>query len=270
VTPANATNKTVTWSIASGTEKASINSTGLITALDNGTSTARATANDGSGVYGTLMITITNQSVPGTGIIFNPNLTYGSVSDIDGNLYKTIQIGTQTWMAENLKYLPSVNPSSSGSQSSARYYVYGYQGTNVSEAKVTANYQTYGVLYNLPAALNGCPTGWHLPTSTELAALTTYLGGESVAGGKLKEINTGHWTAPNTGATNESGYTALPSGVRLIDGTFSALGTDCHYWSSSPVNTSTNWGRDLIYNNANFPPNDFNKDHGLSVRCIKD
>jgi len=189
----------------------------------------------------------------------------------DGHIYKYVTIGTQTWMAENLAYLPSVNPSSSGSSSSARYYVNGYQGTNVTDAKATSNYQIYGVLYNWPAANNSCPTGWHLPSSTEFTTLATYLGGDNIAGGKIKEAGTTHWNSPNTGATNETKFTALPGGVRLKDGTFADIGITSHYWSSTLINSwPTYWGRDLIYNNSNFISNDFNSDHGLSVRCIKD
>jgi uncharacterized protein (TIGR02145 family) len=190
--------------------------------------------------------------------------------DNEGNTYRTVKISSQWWMAENLAYLPSVNPSSSGSSSSARYYVNGYQGTNIANAKATSNYQTYGVLYNWPAANNGCPTGWHLPSSTEFTTLATYLGGDNVAGGKLKEAGTLYWNSPNTGATNETGFTALPGGVRLKDGTFADIGITSHYWSSTLINSwPTYWGRDFIYTDSKFLPNDFNSDHGLSVRCIK-
>lgn len=188
----------------------------------------------------------------------------------DGHIYKYVNIGTQTWMAENLAYLPSVTPSSSGSTSGVRYYVNGFQGTNVSDAKATPNYQTYGVLYNWPAANNGCPSGWHLPSNSEFATLANYLGGDNLAGGKLKEAGTTHWNSPNTGATNETGFTALPGGVRLVDGTFGGPGLTSYLWSSTLINTyPTYYGRDFIYNSASFPPNDFNADHGLSVRCIK-
>lgn len=188
----------------------------------------------------------------------------------DGHTYKYVTIGTQTWMAENLAYLPSVNPSSSESTSGPRYYVNGYQGTIVADAKATSNYQTYGVLYNWPAANSGCPSGWHLPSNSEFATLANYLGGDNIAGGKLKEDGITHWNTPNTGATNETGFTALPGGVRLLDGTFGGLGLSSYLWSSTLINAyPTYYGRDFIYNNASFPPNDFNADHGLSVRCIK-
>lgn len=146
----------------------------------------------------------------------------------DGNVYKTIQIGNQIWMAENLKYLPSVVGYETGSVTYPYYYVYGYNGTNISDAKATENYATYGVLYNWSAVMGGamnsnnnpsgvrgvCPEGWHVPSEAEWTELTDFLGGEVVAGGKLKETGTEHWKTPNKGATNETGFTALAGGMR--------------------------------------------------------
>ena len=121
----------------------------------------------------------------------------------DSQIYQYKTIGTQVWMTENLAYLPSVVGPGTGSNSTAYYYVYGYDGTDVDAAKATSNYTTYGVLYNWPAAMSGaasssadpsgvqgiCPTGWHLPSDAEWTTLTDYLEGESVAGGKMKEAD---------------------------------------------------------------------------------
>src|SRR5574344_844768 len=170
-----------------------------------------------------------------------PEPTSGTFTDDrDNKVYKWVKIGDQVWMAENLAYLPSVNMVADGSEDAAGsyYYVYGYDGTNVAEAKATDNYATYGVLYNWTAAMNGeassttnpsgiqgvCPAGWHLPSDAEWTELTDYLGGASVAGGKLKETGTTHWNSPNTGATNETGFTALPGCYRYGDGTFGYVG----------------------------------------------
>ena len=87
--------------------------------------------------------------------------------DADGKTYKTVKIGNQWWMAENLAYLPSVGPYDIQSVINPMYYVYDYLGTNVNEAKATENYRTYGVLYNWPAAKSACPIGWHLPSDEE-------------------------------------------------------------------------------------------------------
>jgi len=187
-------------------------------------------------------------------------------------------------MAENLAYLPSVSPSSNGSETTPYYYVYGYQGTSVTTAKATNNYQTYGVLYNWPAAMAGeassnsvpsgvqgvCPTGWHLPSDAEWTVLTSFLGGESVAGGKMKEAGTTHWDSPNTGANNSSGFTALPAGSRYGNGSFGLLGYNALFWSSTEYYSSGAWSRYLYYDYANVGRYGSYKSSGFSCRCLKD
>jgi len=185
----------------------------------------------------------------------------------DGHVYKIIKINTQTWMAENLAYLPSVSQSSNGSDSSPYYYVYGYEGSIVSEAKATANYGTYGVLYNWPAALTACPSGWHSPTDAEWTILTDYLA--SSAGGLMKETGTTHWVSPNTGATNASGFTALPGGSRDSYGGFYSLGDIAHFWSASENGTSYAWNRDLDSGTAGVWRNSPYRSYGCSVRCLQ-
>jgi len=187
----------------------------------------------------------------------------------DDNGYETVQIGNQCWMKENLAYLPNVSPSSNGSETESYYYVYDYQGTNIAEAKVTSNYQTYGVLYNWPASLTICPAGWHLPTDDEWTVLTDYLGDTMVAGGKMKETGTVHWDRPNQGATNSSGFTGLPGGNRA-SGSFGGQGGHGQWWSSSQDGASDAWYRYLYYYIDfvfRFSPN---KSIGLSVRCLRD
>src|SRR5574344_648159 len=174
-------------------------------------------------------------------IFYKPTIeetTSGTFTDSrDGNEYNWAQRGNQVWMLENIKYLPSVVGPETGSQTTPHYYVYGYDGTNVTDAKATANYNTYGVLYNWPAVNTGklCPTGWHLPSDAEWTELTDYLGGTIDAGGKLKETGTieagtGLWYDPNTGATNETGFTALPGGDRRGSGTFLYIGDNGYWW----------------------------------------
>jgi uncharacterized protein (TIGR02145 family) len=210
-------------------------------------------------------------------IFYKPTIeetTSGTFIDSrDGNEYNWVQIGDQVWMAENLAYLPSVNMVADGSEDAAGsyYYVYGYDGTNVAEAKATDNYATYGVLYNWTAAMNACPDGWHLPSDAEWTELTDYLGGESVAGGKLKETGTTHWASPNTGATNETGFTALPGGFRNINGTFNLVGYAGYWWSATEDNATYAWDRVMTYaasSNVNRSSN--NKEVGFSVRCVRD
>ena len=211
-------------------------------------------------------------------------LNNGFTDPRDNNHYNVVKIGNQIWMVENLKYLPSVVGPETGSQTTPHYYVYGYNGTNVTDAKATANYNTYGVLYNWPAAMNGaassttnpsgvqgvCPDGWHLPSDAEWTELTDYLGGTSDAGGKLKETGTTHWASPNTGATNETGFTALPGGCRYDNGTFSNIGNYGYWWSATEYSTDYAWYRLMSYSYSNVNRYDYSKELGFSVRCLRD
>jgi len=217
-------------------------------------------------------------SVTSLGIIFNPDLTYGSVTDIDGNVYKTILIGSQTWMAENLKTTKYRNGNLIGTTTYATLdisnattyptpkYQWAYAGNE-------SNVATYGRLYTWYAAtdsLNVCPTGWHLPTDTEWKILTNHLGGESAAGGKLKETGTTHWLSPNTGATNTSGFTALPGGYRNVDGAFTSIGYTGYWWSSTEYPAYGAWRRYMTYDSSNVSGYLNLEAYGFSVRCVKD
>ncbi len=188
----------------------------------------------------------------------------------DGKVYKTVTIGTQVWMAENLRYLPSVVGPGTGSNTTAYYYVYGYDGTDVTAAKATSNYATYGALYNWTAAQTSCPTGWHLPSDAEWIELTDYLGGTNNAGGKLKEIGTTHWGSPNTGATNETGFTALPGGNRTNNGTFIFIGGSGAWWSASESSAARAWYRGMASNYSGVYRYGYGKELGFSVRCVRD
>ena len=223
-------------------------------------------------------------------IFYKPTIeetTSGTFIDSrDGNEYNWVQIGDQVWMAENLAYLPSVNMVADGSEDAAGsyYYVYGYDGTNVTDAKATANYTTYGVLYNWTAAMDGetssttnpsgiqgvCPTGWHLPSDAEWTELTEYLGGTSDAGGKLKETGTTHWNSPNTGATNETGFTALPGGYRIDNDSSGDIGYYGFWWSATGSNAADAWFRYMDYSNSSVSRSNYFKEVGFSVRCVRD
>jgi uncharacterized protein (TIGR02145 family) len=206
----------------------------------------------------------------------------------DDHEYKWVKIGEQVWMAENLAYLPNVSPSSDWSGTEGLYYVYGYEGSVVSEAKTTFNYATYGVLYNWPAAMSGaagsdanpsgvkgiCPDGWHLPSYAEWTDLINYLGGESTAGGALKEAGLEHWASPNTGATNISGFTGLPGGSAYKIGedylSFQRLGSYGFWWTTYESGVDNAFILGLQFDEASIiEPNDF-KSAGNSVRCVKD
>jgi uncharacterized protein (TIGR02145 family) len=177
----------------------------------------------------------------------------GNVADSrDGKIYKTVQIESQTWMAENLNF--KTNES----------WCYKYDSSKCA---------IYGRLYTWDAAKNACPSGWHLPSYDEWITLVNNLGGEKVAGGKMKESGTSHWTSPNKGATNTSGFNALPGGYRNYEiGIFMYIGYNADWWSSSEINSVYALGLGLnkysgSMNNGTDPS--FKKE-GLSIRCLKD
>ncbi|NLB63541.1 MAG: hypothetical protein GX801_05465 [Fibrobacter sp.] len=183
----------------------------------------------------------------------------------DGTIYKYVQIGDQVWMAENLRYLPSLNGIDTSS-TEPKYYVYGYNGTDVSAAKATENYQTYGALYNWPAALKACPVGWHLPTDAEWTALEDYVGGSSTAGEKLKA--TSGWR-DNGNGTDEYGFWALPGGY-FYSGLFFSVSSGGYWWSASEYDASYAYLRGMVYSYDYMPSGYYSKGYGFSVRCVKD
>jgi uncharacterized protein (TIGR02145 family) len=197
----------------------------------------------------------------------------GSFTDPrDGNVYKTVTIGKQVWMAENLRYVPSIVGPRTGSRTTAYYYIYDCDGTSVS-VKAAEIYATYGVLYNLTAALSACPPGWHLPSNDEWAQLSDYLG--NGAGGKLKttgtiESETGLWHSPNTGATNNKGFSALPGGIRDNDGTFKLIGSLGTWWCADKSSAGISFFWLMGYNHDVLDKGLHYQDLGLSVRCVRD
>jgi len=188
----------------------------------------------------------------------------------DGNLYGWVKIDNQIWMAENLRYLPSVSAPNVSSNNKAYYYVYDYNGTDVNAAIASANYTTYGVLYNWTAACVSCPTGWHLPSDEEWTALTDFVVERSGDGGKLKETGTTHWNSPNIGATNETGFTALPGGIRLANARYWKIGSSGYWWSATEYNVAFALDRVIHHSNTHVSKVCRDKNLGLSVRCIKD
>jgi len=237
-------------------------SSNLIGLLANKTYYVRAYATNSSGTgYG-------------NGISFTTVPIY-KVYDIEGNAYDTIQIDSQVWMKQNLKTTLYNNGAT---------IAYPDNNNSVWQNNITgayawynnneANYKnTYGALYNWYAVNIGnlCPTGWHVPTAAEWTILVNYLGGSSIAGGKLKATTL--WESPNLGATNSTGFTALPGGYRNNDGLFSTfenIGFSGYFWSSSESNSTNAMLRNMYYY-ANFVnESSKNKATGISVRCLKD
>jgi uncharacterized protein (TIGR02145 family) len=185
----------------------------------------------------------------------------------DGNVYKYVKIGNQVWMAENLRYLPSIVGPDTDSKTTPYYYVYGYNGSDVNAAKATANYATYGVLYNWTAACNSCPAGWHLPSDAEWKELIDNLGEASVAGSKLKSIS--GWSSDGNG-TDEYGFTALPGGYRHGSGAFTSIGDQGYWWSATDNGPNYAWSRDLISTTSYVYRSLNNLELGSSVRCVRD
>lgn len=209
-----------------------------------------------------------------------PGITF--TDSRDGTVYRTTTIGDQVWMAENLRYLPSVVGPATGSETNPYYYVYDYDGTNVTDAKATDDYKTYGVLYNFPAAMAGspysstnpsgvqgvCPAGWHLPSNDEWVELMNYVG--TASGEKLKETGTAHWSSPNTDATNETGFTALPGGFRHNNQTFINIGTNGYWWTTTNSGNNRAGSRVMSYDSSDVTFSSNMRDLAFSVRCVQD
>jgi uncharacterized protein (TIGR02145 family) len=167
----------------------------------------------------------------------------------DAQVYKWVKIGSQIWMAENLNYGKN------------RYNC--YKG-------LTANCDVYGKIYPWKKAKKACPLGWHIPDDSEWVILTDYLGGESNAGGKMKDVSTDYWEAPNAGATNSSGFCALPGGFRNEVGECHFKGQAAYFWTSSEADIFYKWVRLIINGESSVSRTTLNFKNSLSIRCLKD
>ncbi len=214
--------------------------------------------------------------------VFPPLYTMGSgVTDIDGNFYPSIIINGQEWMQKNLavsKYrnedpiLTGLDNPTWGATGAGAYCIFNND---------SANNNTYGKLYNWYAVNDSrglCPTGWHVPSDAEWTTLINYLdlnqnpsalgAQSSVAGGKMK--STTGWTSPNTGATNESGFSGFPGGYRFNDGAYNNIGNSGNWWSSTEASSGAAWHRGLLYSYSTVGRVSLIKQNGFSVRCVKD
>ncbi|MFM2155720.1 MAG: hypothetical protein RL516_469 [Bacteroidota bacterium] len=198
----------------------------------------------------------------------------GTMNDFDGNFYKTVTIGNQTWMAENLR--------------TTHYKLGGYIATGLNNYywntattpaytswdNDTAGDYVYGKLYNWyavtdPAGL--CPVGWRVPNDSDWVELIDALGGQTVAGGYLKETGYSHWDFPNTGSNNLTGFNALPAGTRIVAGTYSGRRTTGLWWSSTDAGMSGSYGSavNMRFDNSESNISSWDRRYGMSVRCIK-
>jgi uncharacterized protein (TIGR02145 family) len=203
----------------------------------------------------------------------------------DQHEYKWVTIGTQTWMAENLAWLPAVSPPLAGSDTLPFYYVYGFEGSSTDEARNWEYFDDYGVFYNWPAAMNGsegsdlspsgvrgvCPEGWHLPSDTEWDILVYYLGGEYTAGQKMKSRRGwNRYEGASGNGDNSSGFNGLPAGSRHNGGGFYELGYNALFWTSTGYGENSVWYRYLGYFHNGVYRYFTNKRYGFSVRCVRD
>jgi uncharacterized protein (TIGR02145 family) len=222
-------------------------------------------------------------------IIFNQaglsSFTCGTstITDIDGNTYNTISIGSQCWMRANLKTTKYLDNTAIQNVTSNTEWSTLTTGAYCNYKNTPSNGTTYGKLYNWYAVTskhNICPTGWHVPSNAEWNILENYLdntidttaigwAGTDI-GGKLKETGTTHWNSPNTSATNSSGFSALPGGTRFDDGSFNFIGNFGLFWTATAYNTGTAWERFLGYRDSQISPSSSIKTGGFSIRCVRD
>jgi uncharacterized protein (TIGR02145 family) len=198
---------------------------------------------------------------------------YGTVNDIEGNRYKTVKIGSQTWMTENLRttryndstIIRVIEENDAWAAQSAPACCW-YKNSE------EAFKSMYGTIYNWYAVNTGklCPVGWHVPSKAEWDLLEEFLGGSATAGGILKETGDEFWQTPNTGATNQYRFSALPGGLRYLDGEFRDFGFGGYWWSSTELNEDRAYFRHIFYQDGSFFSFDNEKRNGFYVRCIKD
>jgi uncharacterized protein (TIGR02145 family) len=219
------------------------------------------------------ILIILSGSVKKDGFLNMPKTTNETVTDVDGNVYNTITIGSQVWLVENLKVthyrngdpISIVTDSSSWSSLTSGAYC-NYQNNE-------SNSTTYGRLYNYNAVIdnrNIAPVGYHVPSKEEWATLISTLGGESEAINKMKEVGTSHWSSPNTGVDNSSGFTALPGGGRNYNASFDLLGSYASWWSVTNDDVANAWFLYLYSGRTDAHLTNGDKLSGMSVRCIKD
>ncbi|MBS1686362.1 MAG: retroviral-like aspartic protease family protein [Bacteroidetes bacterium] len=217
-----------------------------------------------------------NNLIQPTQVVTQKSKPSFKVTDIDGNLYDTVKIGMQYWLKQNLATThfndgtPILQIESAiewneifNSQSAISVYSHCMGEENMAP--------TYGYLYNWYATTDYrgiCPTGWHIPSDAEFSRLAVILGGDAVAGGKLKSIAL--WQPPNSNASNSSGFSAIPAGYRFYDGDFVGIGKYASFWTSTQESKNGAWYCDVRYNESSIHHLPYSVYSGHSIRCIKD
>lgn len=201
------------------------------------------------------------------------NLETGTMTGNDGKSYRIVKIGNQWWMAENLKETKYRNGEDITNETDGTTWAGLTTGARCAYDNNETTANTYGYLYNWYAMIDGrniAPSGWHVPTEAECSTLVTYLGGTSIAGGKMKETELTHWSSPNAGATNTSGFTGLPGGFRGNYGIFYALGLGAWFCPSTEYDADNVKIVYLTYDNSGAYQNSRSKKYGFSVRLVRD
>jgi uncharacterized protein (TIGR02145 family) len=200
--------------------------------------------------------------------------TLDTISDICGNVYRIKKFGSQVWMIDNLKTAKYRNGDSIACVLNDTIWSRGDVAAYSYYIAKTTNINRYGLLYNWAAISeerNIAPEGWHIPTDAEWETLINYLGGNLIAGGKMKgETDKVAWSFPNTGGTNESSFSGLPAGQRNYDATYSGIGTIGSWWAKSEFNASKSWSFSVGTNYKSITKLALDKGIGFSVRCVKD
>lgn len=208
----------------------------------------------------------------------------GTVSDVDGNVYNVVTIGNQCWMKENLRTTKYRNGNTIPGNLNDSIWKATTSGAQADYNNDSANSAVYGKLYNWYAIADTaglCPVGWHIPSDAEWNDLAKFLDTSAdtsansftqstIAGGMLKATGTGIWQTPNADATNLSGFTGLPGGLRYFVGQSGNLGVAGNWWTSTEYTASYAWYRNVIHLDGGFVRFNHNKNYGLSVRCVRD
>lgn len=215
-----------------------------------------------------------------------PNISVSNgpnINDIVGNSYKTVIVGGQQWMAENLrttKYndgtpIPIVKDNIQWANNKVNNTKlpmmtwYDNDSAKYSANKFGAVYNYYAINLTTNGNKNVCPTGWHMPSDDEWTILANYLGGHSIAGGRMKEAGTANWISPNIGATNDAMFSVLPGGFRNYDGKFVSKGVYIEYWSTTEKSDSEAWDTECDTGTDDLGRDEADKRNGFYCRCIK-
>jgi uncharacterized protein (TIGR02145 family) len=209
----------------------------------------------------------------GSADVHNEDITYGEMIDQEGNVYKTVMIGNKEWMAENLNTSLYRN----GNEIQTGLAPANWQ-TSVSGAWQYYNQEEihecpHGKMYNWYAVNDArglCPAGWHVPTEADWSGLEIALGGQLVAGNKMKATGTVYWLGGNAGATNESGFSALGSGFYYFYGSFEGLTQGVNFWSATSFDASSAWVRTISFDMPNLALSIYPKNSAFHIRCVRD